>query len=108
LLSETLVVMGSEFGRTPKISKLPKALLPGRDHWGATQTVFLAGGGVRGGTVIGETDSKGAYPIRDPQTPENLAATIYEALGLPPTIEWQDPLQRPHSLYMGSPIKGLT
>lgn len=107
LLPETLVVMGSEFGRTPKISKLPSAKLPGRDHWGASQTVLLAGGGVRGGTVIGETDSKGAYPVSDPQTPENLAATIYDALGLPPTIEWHDPLQRPFSLYMGSPIRGL-
>lgn len=108
LLSETLVVMGSEFGRTPKISKLPSALLPGRDHWGATQTVLLAGGGVNGGTVIGSTDSKGAYPASDPQKPENLAATIYQALGLPHTLEWQDPLQRPHSLYQGHPIPGLT
>jgi hypothetical protein len=108
LLSETLVVMGSEFGRTPKISKLPSALLPGRDHWGASQTVMLAGGGVRGGTVIGSTDSKGAYPASDPQKPENLAATIYQALGLPHTLEWHDPLQRPHSLYQGHPIPGLT
>ncbi len=107
LLSETLVVMGSEFGRTPKISTIPSAKLPGRDHWGAAQTVLLAGGGVRGGTVIGATDSKGAYPVSDPQTPENLAATIYDALGLPPTIEWQDPLQRPHALYQGTPIRGL-
>jgi len=108
LLPETLVVMGSEFGRTPKISKLPSAMFPGRDHWGAAQTVLLAGGGVRGGTVIGATDSKGAYPVSDPQKPENLAATIYEALGLPHTIEWADPLQRPHSLYQGHPIPGLT
>ena len=108
LLSETLVVMGSEFGRTPKISKIPGAKLPGRDHWGASQTVLLAGGGIRGGTVIGETDAKGAYPIRDPQRPENLAATIYQALGIPSSMDWQDPLQRPHSLYEGQPIPGLT
>ncbi len=108
LLSETLVVMGSEFGRTPRIFTLPGAKLPGRDHWGATQSVLLAGAGVRGGTVIGETDSKGGYVKSDAQTPENLAATIYDALGLPPTIEWQDPLQRPHRLYQGVPIRGLT
>jgi hypothetical protein len=46
--------------------------------------------------------------VSDPQKPENLAATIYEALGLPHTIEWADPLQRPHSLYQGHPIPGLT
>jgi hypothetical protein len=108
LLSDTLVVLGSEFGRTPKISTLPGAKLPGRDHWGATQTVLLAGAGVRGGTVIGATDSRGAYPVSDPQRPENLAATIYQALGIPHTMEWHDPLERPHMLYQGEPIKGLT
>lgn len=107
LLSETLVVMGSEFGRTPKISKIPGAMLPGRDHWGSSQTIFLAGGGVRGGTVIGATDRIGAFPAEAPQRPENLAATIYEALGLPRTIEWHDPLARPHSVYEAEPIKGL-
>jgi hypothetical protein len=107
-LGETLIVMGSEFGRTPKITTLPGAALPGRDHWGACQTVFLAGGGVRGGTVIGASDSIGAYPDRDPQKPENLAATIYEALGLPRSISWNDTTGRPHFLYHADPIKGLT
>ena len=108
LLSDTLVVLGSEFGRTPKLSTLPGAKLPGRDHWGATQSVLLAGAGVRGGTVIGATDRIGAYPVSEMQRPENLAATIYEALGIPRTMEWHDPLQRPHSLYQGEPIKGLS
>ena len=107
LLNETLIVMGGEFG-TPRISTLPGAALPGRDHWGASQTVFLAGGGVRGGTVIGATDRIGAYPIESPQKPENLAATIYEALGLPRNIAWHDPVGRPHSVYEGDPIKGLS
>jgi Protein of unknown function (DUF1501) len=106
-LSETLLVMGSEFGRTPKISTLPGASLPGRDHWGACQTVFLAGGGVRGGTVIGSSDHVGAYPASEPQKPENLAATIYEALGLPRSISWTDTTGRPHFLYHAEPIKGL-
>jgi hypothetical protein len=106
-LSETLIVMGSEFGRTPKISTLPGASLPGRDHWGACQTVFLAGGGVRGGTVIGSSDNIGAYPDSAPQKPENLAATIYEALGLPRSITWTDATGRPHFLYDAEPIKGL-
>lgn len=106
-LGETLIVMGSEFGRTPKISSLNKRALPGRDHWGACQTVLLAGGGVRGGTVIGSSDKIGAYPDSDPQKPENLAATIYEALGLPRSITWQDTTGRPHFLYNADVIKGL-
>lgn len=107
LFDRTLIVMGSEFGRTPRIFKIPKAPLPGRDHWGKAQTVFFAGGGVKGGNVIGETDKTGGYPIRDPQTPENMAATIYEALGLPRTVSWEDELQRPHFVYYGEPIRGL-
>lgn len=78
MLQQTLVVMAGEFGRTPKMSHLSGSYKsPGRDHWGASQTVFFAGGGVRGGTVIGATDTIGAYPADKPQRPENLAATIY-------------------------------
>ncbi|MBG85793.1 MAG: hypothetical protein CMO80_02700 [Verrucomicrobiales bacterium] len=107
LLEDTLVVMAGEFGRTPKIFKIPSATLPGRDHWGPVQTVFFAGGGVGGGRVIGASDNMGAYPDDDPQTPENLAATIYEALGIPRTMTWYDPVQRPFHVYHGEPIKGL-
>ena len=71
------------------------------------QSVFFAGGGVRGGTVIGASDSLGAYPKSEPQTPENMAATIYESLGLPRTIAWKDALDRPHQVYFGEPIAGL-
>ena len=107
LLDDTLVVMASEFGRTPRIFKLPKATLPGRDHWGAVQSVFFAGGGVQGGRVIGSSDKKGEFPASDPQKPEDFAATIYDALGLPPNIRWHDPLERPHFLYHGKPMAGL-
>ena len=95
---------------TPKIFTFDgaKSKLPGRDHWGAVQTVFFAGGGVRGGTVIGASDRLGGYPTADPQRPENMAATIYQALGLPPTLTWQDRLARPHHVYHGEPIQGLT
>src|SRR5205814_9181355 len=86
LLDATLVVMASEFGRTPRISRLPEAYrLPGRDHWGMVQTVLFAGGGVRGGRVIGSSDRIGGYPESDAQTPENMAATIYQSLGIPQT-----------------------
>ena len=110
LLDDVLIVMAGEFGRTPKVFTFPGAetKLPGRDHWGAVQTVFFAGGGVRGGTVVGESDAIGGYPKSDPQTPENMAATIYEALGLPRTLVWRDKLDRPHQVYHGDPIPGLS
>jgi hypothetical protein len=107
LLDETLIVMAGEFGRTPRIFSIPNAKLPGRDHWGAVQTVFLAGGGVRGGTVIGASDKIGGYPAAEPQSPENLAAAIYQALGLPATAAWGDEANRPHQIYHADPIAGL-
>lgn len=109
LLDDVLIVMAGEFGRTPKVFTFPGAAtnLPGRDHWGAVQSVFFAGGGVKGGTVIGESDAHGGYPKSDPQKPENMAATIYDALGLPPTITWKDSLNRPHHIYHGEQIPGL-
>lgn len=107
LLDETLIVMAGEFGRTPKISTIEGARLPGRDHWGAVQSVFFAGGGVRGGQVIGKSDRLGAYPSESPQTPERLAATIFQALGIHPNTSYLDEKGRPHSLYHGEPISGL-
>jgi hypothetical protein len=108
LLDDTLIVMAGEFGRTPKISQNSAYKKPGRDHWGAVQTVFFAGGGVRGGQVIGASDRLGGYPAANPQTPENMAATIYDALGIPATAVWHDEQNRPHSIYYGDPIAGLT
>jgi hypothetical protein len=108
LLDSTLVVMAGEFGRTPKISLLPEHYDgPGRDHWGGAQSLFFAGGGVQGGNVIGRTDDIGAYPVTEPQSPENMAATIYTALGIPQTAAWHDDLGRPHHIYHGTPIPGL-
>jgi hypothetical protein len=108
LLESTLIVMAGEFGRTPKITHLPQFYkLPGRDHWGAVQTVFFAGGGVRGGTVIGSSDKIGAFPASHPQTPENMAATIYQSLGIPSLATFHDALDRPHHIYRGDPIAGL-
>ncbi len=108
LLDSTLVVMGSEFGRTPKLSTLPAAYeKAGRDHWGAVQSVFFAGGGIQGGRVVGASDKIGGYPIKDPQTPENMAATIYRQLGIPDTASWHDETGRPFHIYHGLPILGL-
>lgn len=108
LLESTLIVMAGEFGRTPKVFGLPQHYkLPGRDHWGAVQTVVFAGGGVQGGRAVGASDKQGAYPAADPQKPENMAATIYRSLGIPPTAVWKDDVNRPHHIYHGEPISGL-
>lgn len=108
-LDETLIVMASEFGRTPKISLLPQHYkLPGRDHWGAVQSVWFAGAGIRGGTVVGASDSQGAFPADLPVTPEDFAATIYHSLGIPSTAVWRDSQDRPHQIYRGEPITGLS
>jgi len=109
LLDETLIVMVGEMGRTPKVNAANRSpgCKAGRDHWGAVQTVLIAGGGVPGGVVIGASDKNGAYPIVDAQQPENLAATIYHAMGIPPTAVWKDELDRPHNIYHGDPIRGL-
>ncbi|MBM3981283.1 MAG: DUF1501 domain-containing protein [Planctomycetes bacterium] len=85
LLDETLVVVCAEMGRTPRIGdprtggKGP----PGRDHWVHCQTALFAGGGIRGGQVYGASDKVAAYPAEKPVHPEDLAATIYRAFGIP-------------------------
>ena len=108
LLDTTLIVMAGEFGRTPKISTLPQFYkLPGRDHWGHVQTVFFAGGGVKGGRVVGSSDKIAGHPATDPQSPEAMAATVYRALGIAATAAWHDEQDRPHFVYQGEPIAGL-
>jgi hypothetical protein len=62
---------------------------------------------VNGGNVIGSSDKLGGYPASDPQTPENMGASIYQALGIPPDMMWHDSLDRPHKIYYGDPIPGL-
>ncbi|TXT23542.1 MAG: hypothetical protein FD138_3220 [Planctomycetota bacterium] len=108
LLDSTMIVMAGEFGRTPKLSLLTDSYQqPGRDHWGAVQSVFFAGAGVPGGSVIGSSDKIAAYPASNPQKPEDMAATIYHALGIPDTAAWHDDLNRPYHIYHGQPIAGL-
>jgi uncharacterized protein (DUF1501 family) len=77
LLENTLVVAMGEFGRTPQLN--PRG---GRDHWPGCWTVLFAGGGVRGGQVVGASDRTGSEPKDRPVTPEEVAATIYRALGI--------------------------
>lgn len=107
LLESTLIVIGSEFGRTPRLENNPNFPNPGRDHWGAVQSVLFAGGGIPGGTIVGSSDKLGAYPANNPHTPEDMAATIYHALGIPSTAAWHDESARPHQIYYGQPITEL-
>lgn len=109
MFDSTLVVMAGEFGRTPHITHVAPNIYktPGRDHWAPLQSVWFAGGGVRGGTVIGASDRNGAYPVSDLQRPENFAATIYHALGIPREAVWHDATNRPYHVYQGDPIEGL-
>ncbi len=77
LAASTLVVALGEMGRTPKVNKWG-----GRDHWGGCLFTLLAGGGVPGGAVVGESDAKAAYPATRPVYPGELAATLYRLLGI--------------------------
>jgi Protein of unknown function (DUF1501) len=81
LLASTLVVVAGEFGRTPRINA--QGANPGRQHWPSCYSAILAGGGIRGGMVYGESDKIGAYVKDKPVRPQDLGATIYHALGVP-------------------------
>ncbi len=102
LLGETLVVWMGEFGRTPKINAAG-----GRDHWGNVFSLALAGGGVRGGVVHGESDRLGAEPVTGLVTPADFTATVFHCLGLSPGSEILDPSGRPHPISRGNVIREI-
>jgi uncharacterized protein (DUF1501 family) len=102
LLEETLVVVMSEFGRTPKINANG-----GRDHWPGCNAVILAGAGIQGGAVLGTSDNLAMYPASDPVAPEDLAATIYHALGMPRDTHVADHTGRPLAISTGRPLLEL-
>lgn len=103
LLDTTLVVWLGDFGRTPTINKEV-----GRDHWPQCYSAVLAGGGIRGGQVVGASDAIGAYPKDRPVTPADLHATIFAALGYDPhAITYQSADGRPFPLSDGTPIREL-
>jgi hypothetical protein len=107
LLDQTLVIVMSEFGRTPKVSNLPGESLPGRDHWASVYSLLAAGAGVRGGQVIGQSDSIAAYPVSRAWSPADLCTTVYNALGIGEEVHLQDPLGRPNALRNGAVIEPL-
>jgi uncharacterized protein (DUF1501 family) len=101
LASRTLLVVMGEFGRTPLINKAA-----GRDHWHHCYSVLLAGGGVRPGVVLGQSDRHGAYPLRGRVcTPADLCATVYHCLGINPKAVMTDPTGRPLPLTPGEPVR---
>lgn len=102
LLDDTMVVWTGEFGRSPKINSDA-----GRDHWPQCYTVVLAGGGLKRGHIHGASDASGAYPKDSPCTPDDLSATMFHALGIDPSTELRDQLDRPIPVSYGSPIAGL-
>lgn len=101
-LDETLIACLGEFGRTPKINANA-----GRDHWGDCSSALLAGGGIRGGTVLGESDRIGAFPKSDKVDPVDIQATIYHCLGLNLNQQIYDQLHRPHAITQGRVVRHL-
>ena len=103
LNQKTLVVVMGEFGRTPRVNKDA-----GRDHWGPSNCILLSGGGVRGGLILGETNSRGEKPVGETTGPADLAATICHCLGIDPDNEFHTPEGRPVKITnSGKVIRGL-
>jgi uncharacterized protein (DUF1501 family) len=102
LLTRTVVLCCGEFGRTPIINRLG-----GRDHWPHGFSVALAGGGIAGGQVIGQTDPEGGQKAADPRQVADIHATVLKTLGLDPVKEIISPIGRPFKLSEGTPIREL-
>jgi hypothetical protein len=102
LLETTLVIGMGEFGRSPRINSSA-----GRDHWPHCYSIVLAGGGIKGGRVLGSSDKIGAYPATEPVSPGDLAATIFSSFGLDPMREIRDITGRPWRLAEGRPLTAL-
>src|SRR5216117_639054 len=104
LLDTTLVANLAEFGRTPKINPAG-----GRDHWPQGWTVYFAGGGVKGGRVVGKSDDIGGYPAERPVAPKEVVATIFHCLGLDLDTHLPGPAGRPFPLvdFGTQPIREL-
>jgi uncharacterized protein (DUF1501 family) len=94
LLDETIIVCAGEFGRTPQINGGA-----GRDHWSRAMAVLLAGGGFPGGAAYGSTDPHGMAPAVDPCSPDDLAATIFQRLGIGPHHEVRSASGRPIPIF---------
>jgi hypothetical protein len=103
LFESTAIMVAGEFGRTPQINGQG-----GRDHWSRAMFALMAGGDIRGGQVIGETDAKAAEPKNESVSPEDLAASFFRNIGIDHKIEFQANVGRPITLVRdGNPIDQL-
>jgi hypothetical protein len=103
LAENTLVLTWGEFGRTPRVNKDA-----GRDHWPGAQSVVMAGGGLKAGLAIGETDARAETPKDRPISPEDVLATMYRHLGIDTELEFYNEARRPlRVLNGGEPIREL-
>jgi Protein of unknown function (DUF1501) len=103
MMDTTMVLCWGEFGRTPRVNANN-----GRDHYPNVFSAAMAGGGIQGGRVVGSSDSKGAFPLDNPKTPQDVLATVYRHLGVDVTAQYADASGRPISvLPSGEPIKEL-
>jgi hypothetical protein len=115
LLDETLVIMCGEMGRTPRVGPIAEggknasgeSFTPGRHHWGDVFPCFFAGGGIRSGQIVGQTDKQGGTPVTEAFTPADLAATLFHLFGVGPDAEFQDIQGRPYRMSQGTPIRAL-
>lgn len=113
MLPDTLVVAMSEMGRNPILGRsvtgaAANAANPGgRNHWQYYWSMALAGGGVHGGTVVGQSDELAGYPDGEAFYPNDIAATVYHALGIDPRSEVVDMEGRPLVINDGTPIVRL-
>ncbi|MEZ6127186.1 MAG: DUF1501 domain-containing protein [Planctomycetaceae bacterium] len=109
LLNDTLVICMGEFGRAPLVAleKNFAGSSPGRKHWSWVYSIAMAGAGVTGGSVVGASDSRGAYPAVDPYGPWDVMATVFSALGIDPHQEYRDPLNRPFRVCEGKVMEAI-
>ena len=96
MLDSTMVLVTGEFGRTPRVNKFA-----GRDHWGPSCAIAMAGGGIQGGRVIGASNPRAEKPATTPFGPADLAATIYHGLGIDPKTEYRTAEGRPIPIVPG-------
>lgn len=103
LLDSTIVIVSTEFGRTPKVNGMA-----GRDHWPRVFSGIVAGGGFSRGAVYGASDKLADTPAEDPLSPEDFAATVYHQLGIRHSKQLLAPGDRPVSIvYNGKIVKKL-
>ena len=101
-LKDTVVLCVGEFGRTPQMNALG-----GRDHWPHNFTAAIAGGGIKGGVVVGESDPDGGKEPKDRQPIANLHATVLKVLGIDPEKTIRSPIGRTFARSEGKPIEAL-